>query len=55
MAFLIPFLAPVLFPISLFSNIMELLTGNVALSGTSFWDQFVSFWGLVWHSMTVWL
>ena len=55
MVFLIPILAPILFPISLFSNIMELLTGNATLSGANFWEQFVSFWSLIWGSMTTWL
>ena len=54
MVFLIPILAPILFPISLFSNILELLTGNAVLEG-SFWEQFIGFWGMIWHSMTVWL
>jgi len=54
MVFLIPILAPILFPIALGSNIMELLTGNAALSG-NFWEQFVGFWGLVWNTMTNWL
>jgi len=54
MVFLLPLIFPVVFPISLFANIMELLTGNASLSG-SFWEQFVGFWKLVWGSVTTWL
>ena len=54
MAFLIPIVAPFLFPIALGSNIMELLTGNAVLEG-GFFQQFIGFWGLVWQSMTTWL
>jgi len=55
MVFLLPILAPFLFPIAVGSNILELLTGNAALGDGCWWDQFVSFWGLVWHSMSTWL
>ena len=54
MVFLIPLLAPFLFPVAVGSNIMELLTGNVVLSG-NFWQQFVGFWRLIWNTMTTWL
>jgi len=55
MVFLIPLLAPVLFPIAVGTNVMELLTGNAALGGETFWQQFASFWGMIWRSMTTWL
>jgi len=54
MVFLIPILAPILFPIAVGANIMELLTENAALTG-NWWEQFVGFWELVWNTMTVWL
>ncbi|MCL2298526.1 MAG: hypothetical protein FWC27_00055 [Firmicutes bacterium] len=54
MVFLLPILAPFLFPLSVGSNILELLTGNAALEGC-WWEQFVGFWQLVWNSMVNWL
>ena len=54
MFLLLPILAPIIFPVALGSNILELLTGNAVLTG-SFWQQFVGFWSLVWNSMTAWL
>jgi len=54
MVFLIPILFPVLFPMSIGYNILELLTGNAALTG-NFWQQFVGFWSLIWNTITVWL
>jgi len=54
MVFLLPLLAPFLLPLSIGTNIMELLTDNASLDGC-WWEQFVGFWGLVWNSMTAWL
>jgi hypothetical protein len=55
MVFLLPILAPILLPVAIGTNIMELLTDNAALNGSSWWDQMLSFWSLVWHTMTTWL
>jgi len=54
MVFLLPILAPFLFPLAIGTNAMELLTGNAALEG-NFFQQFFGFWKLVWSSMTGWL
>ena len=54
MVFLLPILAPLLFPLAIGTNIMELLTENATLEG-NFWQQFIGFWSLVWNSMTNWL
>ena len=55
MVFLIPILAPILFPIAFGTNLLDVLAEHVTLQGVTSWDKIIEFLGMVWHSMTVML
>lgn len=55
MVFLYPILVPIFFPMSIGYTLLEVWSGEAALSGSNFWEQFASFWKMAWNLFVLWM